>query len=120
MIVPSSATAHTRWLMRSYTTRRPVPEFSGSGGALSPTDETDDNGKPQESFEPAGGGGDEELLVDLELLDRGAGGVVERARDRAGVIADAVQRLLQALHVGTARLHGDRLRLDLAVRGQSL
>ena len=34
-----------------------MPEFSGSGGALSPTDETDDSGKPQESFEPAGGGG---------------------------------------------------------------
>src|SRR5687768_5586178 len=56
-ISPSSSTAQTRWLIRSYTTRLPEPEFSGSGGASSPTDDTDDSGYPQLSIAPSGGGG---------------------------------------------------------------
>ena len=54
----------------------------------------DDPTTPRDQSAASGDAVDEELLVDLELLDGGAGGVVERARDRAAVIADAVQRLL--------------------------
>src|SRR5215216_2301865 len=52
-----SSTAHTRWPRRSYTTRLPEPELGGRGGASSPTDDTDDSGKPHESVAPAGGAG---------------------------------------------------------------
>ena len=55
------------------------------------------------------------VLVGLVLLDGLGGGEVVGARDRAGVVADAGQRLLQALHVGARRVVRERLGLDHAV-----
>src|SRR3954469_12582231 len=51
------STAQTRWPDRSYTTRLPVPEFAGSGGASGPLVATNDNGYPIRSTAPAAGGG---------------------------------------------------------------